>query len=272
MSTQQRITGAAVERAADAMGDRDWLVVAELQRLRMATGAQLQRLCFTDLTGTHADRSRRRVLSRLVGLGVLTTLDRRIGGVRAGSNGLVFVLDVLGLHLARLRGADAGTTGNGRLRHPGTPTERFLHHNLAVSELYVGLVELARTTAELSLLRFDAEPACWWQASTGDWIKPDAVLVLASAEVSDTWAVEVDQATESLPTVRRACERYLELFEQGEAGPAGPLPRVLFCVPDDRRLAAVSNLIGDLPVPAGELIHSTTQESAVSYLRDRLFE
>ena len=40
---------------------------------------------------------RRRVLGRLVQARVLGTLERRIGGVRAGSQGLVFFLDVAGV-------------------------------------------------------------------------------------------------------------------------------------------------------------------------------
>src|SRR5581483_1915418 len=40
-------------------------------------------------------------------------------------------------------------------------------------QLYAGLVEAAHTKT-LSLVRFDAEPACWWRDSEGEWIKPDA--------------------------------------------------------------------------------------------------
>jgi Replication-relaxation len=265
-----RITGAAVERAAETLTDRDWQIVRELHRLRTATGRQLERLLFADLTGAHRDRSRRRVLSRLVTAGVLCTLDRRIGGVRAGSGGLVFVLDVLGQRLAELQQQRAEPTT--RLRRPGTPTERFLAHSLAVSERYVELVEVSRERLDLTLLRFDTEPACWWQDGQGDWVKPDAVLELASDAVTDAWTLEVDRATESLPTLRRQFVRYLELLERGEVGPTGVLPRVLVTVPDSRRLTAVRGLLEQLSPVASQLIHSTTAETATRYLLSRLYE
>ena len=270
MMRDVRVTGAAVERTAAGLSERDWRIVGELHRLRVATGRQLERLLFADLTGSHCDRTRRRVLARLVALGVLGTLDRRVGGVRAGSSGLVFVLDVLGQRLAERQ--VLRTDPAARLRRPGTPTERFLMHNLAVSELYVELVEATRAASDMALLRFDAEPAAWWQDSLGAWIKPDALVTLATSEVSDSWAIEVDRATESLPTLRRQFVRYLELLERGEAGPTGPLPRVLVSVPDVRRLAAVQLVLSDLPPVASELIHSVTAQSAVRYLRDRLYE
>lgn len=274
MSLQARVTGAAVERAAERLGERDWQIMAELQRLRVATAVQLERLCFRDLAGVHRDRSRRRALARLVSLGVLATLNRRIGGVRAGSSGLVFTLDVLGVRLVQSRGAHQQSDGAGRVRsrHPTTPTERFLRHSLAVSELYVELVEAAHAPSGLSLLRFDAEPACWWPDSFGGLVKPDGLLVLATADVADAWALEVDRATESLPTLRRQFARYLELLERGEGGPTGPLPRVLVTVPDDKRLSAVQAVVQAMPDSAHGLIHSSRQDTAVRYLLDRLYE
>ena len=133
----QRVTPAAVDRVAQLLTPRDEQIVRELGRVRVATSLQLQRLLFAELSGQHRDRTRRRVLARLVSLGVLATLDRRIGGVRAGSVGLVFTLDVLGRRLLQQLTFISGEQP--RPRHPGTPTDRFLRHSLSVTELYVRL-------------------------------------------------------------------------------------------------------------------------------------
>ena len=89
--------------------------------------------------------SRRRVLARLVANQLLTPLDRRIGGVRAGSAGLVFALGPAGQRLQALVADELSPSR--RSRQPDTPTVRFLSHQLAVSELYVEFVEQTRGTA-----------------------------------------------------------------------------------------------------------------------------
>lgn len=207
----RRVTGARVAGIARELSERDRAILADVGRVRVLTGRQVERLHFAELTGRHRDRTRRRVLERLVRLQLLDTLERRVGGVRAGSAGLVFALGPAGQRLLEL---DHGT--GARIRRPGTPTPRFMIHNLAVAELYVGLVEAARSGA-FSLVDFRAEPACWWRDAEGTWVKPDAFVVVASGEVEDCWAVEVDQATESLPTLRRKLKVYLDLVASGGA-------------------------------------------------------
>lgn len=264
MSRDRRVTGAGAERVLEELSDRDKQIVGELARLRVATAEQLQRLCFQDLVGQHRDRSRRRVLARLVDLGVLSTMQRRQGGVRAGSSGLTFVLDVVGQRLARL--LDRATLDSPqRTRRPGTVTERFLLHSLAVSELYVRLREVT-AGSDVELLSFATEPACWWTDSQGRLIKPDAGLTLATAAVADDWSIELDRATESLPTVRAKLATYVELLEQGETGPNGALPRVLITVPDEARRQAVGGLITGFAPIAAELLHVAVAAEGPEYL------
>jgi Replication-relaxation len=256
---RQRITPGAVDRVAQQLTPRDEQLVQELGRLRVATSLHLERLLFSELTGIHRDRTRRRVLARLVGLGVLTALERRIGGIRAGSTGLVFALDVLGQRVLRQLEA---STGRPRPRHPNTPTDRFLRHSLAVTELYVGLQEAVRST-DVALDRYEAEPACWWQDSTGTWIKPDAALTISTANIEDHWAVEVDLATESLPTLSRKLRTYVSLYERGETDDSGMLPRVLLTVPSEHRYDKARGLIQQLPVAARDLFRVARFENAV---------
>jgi hypothetical protein len=261
------VTGARVAEIARELSQRDRAIVADVGRVRVLTGGQVERLHFTELAGRHRDRTRRRVLERLVHLQLLTPLERRIGGVRAGSAGLVFALGPAGQRLLEL-----GHGTGGRSRRPGTSTPRFMIHNLAVAELYVELVEAARRGA-FTLTGFRAEPACWWRTSEGVWVKPDAFVVVGSGEVEDSWAVEVDQATESLPTIRRKLKVYLDLVASGERGPGGGvLPRVLVTVPDERRLAAVRGVVRGLPGPAEELFAVVPESRAVAYIGEVLRE
>jgi hypothetical protein len=256
---ERRLTGAAVARIAESLGERDRAILADVARVRVLTGRQVERLHFAGLAGAHRDRTRRRVLERLTGHGLLTPLERRIGGVRAGSAGLVFALGPAGQRLLTVQDYATGA----RYRQPGTPTVRFMIHNLVVSELYVSLVEASRGGV-LTLVDYRAEPACWWRDSDGGWVKPDAYAVVSAGEVEDCWAVEVDQATESLPTLRRKLKVYLDLVAREERGPGdGVLPRVLVSVPDQRRLYPVHQLVRELPEPAAELFAVTTHDQAV---------
>ena len=92
-------------------------------------------------------------------------------------------------------------------------------------------------------------------------------------DVEDVWAIEVDQATESMPTLRRQLMVYVDLAESGEHGPRdGLLPRVLIAVPDDRRLGVVRDLIGSMPDPAAALIVAVRHDIAVKAITEMLRE
>jgi hypothetical protein len=264
---ERRVTGAAVRAIAAGLGDRDRAILADVARVRVLTGEMASRLHFADLEGRHRDRTRRRVLERLVSLQLLTPLERRIGGVRAGSAGLVFALGPAGQRLQAIEEDGAA----GRIRRPGTPTARFMIHNLTVAELYVGLVEASRPDV-CTIADYRAEPASWWRTSEGDWVKPDALAVVSAGDIEDTWAIEVDQATESLPTLRRKLTVYLDLVRHEERGPGGgPLPRVLITVPNERRFTAVRALVQSLPEPAAALF-AVVQEGHASKLLWRILK
>ncbi|MDQ7903089.1 replication-relaxation family protein [Phytohabitans sp. ZYX-F-186] len=259
MGERRRMTGAAVRRIAAELSERDRAILADVARVRVLTGKQVDRLHFAGLQGVHRDRTRRAVLERLVGLQLLTPLERRIGGTRAGSSGLVFALGPAGQRLHAIE-EDAA---RGRIRQPGTPTPRFMIHNLAVAELYVSLVEASRTGA-CTLVDYCAVPMSYWRTSEGGWIKPDAYAVVGTGDVEDSWAIEVDNATESLPTLRRKLLVYVGLAKNEECGPdGGPLPRVLVTVPDERRYTAVQSLLRTLPDPAEALFALTMHDRAV---------
>ena len=88
--------------------------------------------------------------------------------------------------------------------------------------------------------------------------------MVSNGDIEDSYAVEVDQATESVPTLRRKLMTYVNLAAGDESGPGGaPLPRVLVTVPNERRLAVVRELVRGLPDPAEALVAITIQDHAV---------
>jgi hypothetical protein len=217
-----------------------------------------------DLSGRSRSVVRWRVLKRLTDWRVLTTLERVIGGAARGSAGLVYALDTTGRALAQRQ---AGATGQ-RLRRPTVPGERFIRHALAVSELFVQL----RTTAGagVRLVDYRAEADAWIPDGLGGWLKPDAYTVLASTVAEDHWAIEVDRATEHLPTVERKLATYLDFVRRGQLGPYGVMPRVLVTVPDERRHRAIAELVERLPAPSDVLFHVVVESEAVALLTAEL--
>ncbi len=82
------------------------------------------------------------------------------------------------------------------------------------------------------LLSAEYEPACWrgFLGSSGDaeTLKPDLYAVKANAEYEDSWFIEVDRGTESLPTVLKKCAQYERHQRSGqEQASRGVLPAVL---------------------------------------------
>jgi hypothetical protein len=259
----ERVRGAYVGWLEERLSERDWLVIETVNRLRLTHGDQLERLFFFSLSGRSKEVTRGRVLRRLVTWRVLDVLPRRIGGTRAGSSGSVFALGSAGQRLLRARQAATGVTP--RVRHAGVPTERTLLHTLAVSELYVRLTELARGCGA-EVVGFQAEPACWWPNGLDGHLKPDAYLLLDSGTVRDHWWVEVDRATESLPTIRRKLLTYLDFVQRGQLGPENIVPRVLITVPNPARRDRVRVMLDRLPNPAQELFHIATENDAAPLL------
>jgi hypothetical protein len=197
-----------------------------------------------------------------VGWRVLVPLPRRIGGAGRGSTTLAFALDSVGQQLMRERLTD--TDRPARVRRPGQPGERTVRHTLAVSECFVALTELARTSG-FEVERFLTEPACWWPNGLGGYIKPDAYALLSSGDVCDHWWIELDLSTESLPAVKKQLLAYLDFANRGQLGPDQIIPRVVIGTTTPERCKAISAMIGHLPPPAEHLFRIVqTDELAAS--------
>lgn len=260
----RRITTVYLTRLADQLSDRDQTILADLERTRVLTGTQLQRLHFTSIEASSRARDRRRVLDRLVQLDLVATLDRRIGGIHAGSAGHVYTLTPAA---RRLHALQRGQQLTKRLRRASTPGAPFLNHALAISEIYVTLIETSRQhTFQVST--FITEPQCWHPAGNGTYLHPDAYVVLATSTHQDCWWLEIDQATESLPRIKRTCRAYLDFLTHGGVGPHGVPPRILFTVPTPHRAHAINDVITELAMATetDQLIHVTTHTDAPTFL------
>jgi hypothetical protein len=266
---RQRVRWAYVEALAERLTDRDWQIIATLDRVRLATGLQLERLHFNDLGTRSRSVMRWRVLKRLVDARVLLPLDRRVGTARRGSSKLVYVLDSAGSRLARMH--VASDSPEGLQRRPRVPGERFVAHGLAVTELYVILVEHARL-GRFTLDDYMVEAAAYWPDGLGGWMKPDALVQLHGTDVTDYWWYEADLATESLPTIRSKLLTYLDFVQRGQLGPDGVVPRVLIGVPAGKRQAAIQSVISTLPAPAEVMFTVTLMPDVVTVMARELMK
>jgi Replication-relaxation len=264
-----RVPAAHVETLADSLAERDWQLLEAVNRLRVLSGQQIERLCFADLReGRSRTTTRSRVLARLVRQRVLVPLIRRVGGSQRGSSVALYALDTAGVRL--LAGRQLAQGERVRVRRPGTPGERTVRHMTAVSELYVRLVELTRTRGGQAR-EFVAEPGCYWPSGSGGWLKPDAYVMLTAGRTRDHWWIEHDEATESLPTIHRKIDAYLDFWRRGQAGPDEVMPRVLVSTVTERRRAAIARELRRL-ADAEHLVIVVVSQEAPEYVIQILTE
>jgi hypothetical protein len=257
------LSARGLDRLRERLSERDLAIIRQVVQWRLMSAQQIQALHFP--SDEHANelaavRARQRVLSRLCRERLLVPLDRRVGGVRAGSAGLVLAPGPIAHRVV-------GGSSRGRSYEP---TSRFFAHTLAVSQLVVD-VTLAARVGTLDLLEAQAEPACWRPVADLHGrrrLKPDAFLSLAVQGYELLWWIEVDQATESLPTVRDKCQLYAAYRQTGreQANNGGMFPRVCWIVPNETRAERLRQTIaGDRRLPQ-QLFVVTTTERAVTVL------
>lgn len=263
--TRRYVTAGRVAELEGSLSDREMAIVATLDRVRIATGDHLLRLHGAGGSRRSVIRGMQRTLTRLVGLRVLSRLDRTVGGVRAGSSGHVYALDAAGQRIA----SGAGPAGGRRLRRPWTPGAAFVAHQLAVTDLYVRL--RGERGGSLDLLDFWAEPLCW-RTFTGLGgarivLKPDAFVRVGLGKVEDLYFLEVDRATHSMPAIERKATIYRRYFQTGrEQERWGVFPKVLFLVPTDARKEALVDTLGRQPAADWDLFQVALQDYALDVL------
>lgn len=224
---------------ARQLTERDLAVLGSLAQLRLLTTTQLERLHFREGSAQTQARRCRRCLARLHDFDLVHRLERRIGGLHAGSSGFIYGLTGWG---RRLIGSD-GPAGGQRRRRQWEPSPPFQDHVLAVSELFVQLREAERQ-GQLELIDFIAEPACWRTYLGPDGaplvLKPDAFVVTAEPDYEHLSFVEVDLGTEGQAAIRSKAERYRRNWLVGqEQRQFGVFPRIVFLAPHAERVAVL---------------------------------
>lgn len=231
----RRLSRQQLEEAAGRLAERDKQILASIQRCRYLLTGQIQRLYFFDAaTPAAAQRAAARALKKLRGMGLINHLARRIGGVRAGSGGLVWYLTHAGERLLRL-----GEQPASPVRRFFEPSPYFLAHSLAVSEIVVQLTELCRERRGTKLTVLQPEPECWRTYSEYGAIlslKPDLFAITVSGQYEDRWFIEVDLDTESPAKIIDKCERYHKYYRSGlEQRETGMFPLTVWIVPTAER-------------------------------------
>ncbi|MFF2534473.1 replication-relaxation family protein [Streptomyces cyaneofuscatus] len=246
------IPTARVTRLRRRLSERDFAVLAVLQRVRLASLRQLQRLLVTDGSPRARTRRAQLLLTRLTKLGLVTRFSRTIGGIRAGSSGYIYGLSGLGQAVI-----DTGGPLGGKRRRVWESKPYFQDHMLEVAELYVQLVEQHRL-GQGDLLAYDAEPAAWrhFTGPGGELVvvKPDAYVRIGTAAVERSSFIEVDMTTETLPTIQRKSQRYIDYWRSGmEQQRHGVFPKVVWLVQNEHRAERIAGVIKKLSRDAQKL-------------------
>lgn len=231
---RRRLSRRQLEELALYLGERDKAVLLAIQRHRYLMTGQVQRLAFTDsVSPTAGLRAASRCLKKLKETGLINTMSRRIGGVRAGSGSLIWYLSHAGERLLRLHEKEAAAN-----RRFFEPSPYFLAHTLAVAEVSIQLMELCRKH-QMELAGLQPEPECWRSYSERGIclsLKPDLYAVTVSGEYEDRWFLEIDLDTESPARVIDKCKRYHQYYRSGlEQKESGVFPLTVWIVPNAAR-------------------------------------
>jgi hypothetical protein len=262
------LSGRGLQQTRERLSARDLAIIRQVAELRLMSARQIQAVHFPDAEHDNeqaATRARQRVLERLTRERLLIRLDRRVGGIRAGSAGLVLALGPIGQRVLAV---------DGPRRRSYEPSYRFVDHTLALSQLVVDLTVAARRGV-VDLLLCEAEPRSWREFSSlggRRLLRPDAFVSMGVGEYVLDWFIEVDRASESLPVIVRKCRLYADYYQSGkeQASRGGVFPRVCWIVPDKQRAERLRRAIArDRQLPE-RLFVVTTNEDALIRLTARV--
>jgi len=240
-----RISRKRLEELDRQLADKDKCVLRSLQMGRYMVTSQLKRLHYTDhASDLAALRATNRGLLKLQDYGLIASLERRIGGVRAGSGAYVWLLTEAGDRLLHMSG-----NNNKPRKRFFEPSPAFLEHTLAVSESYVQIIEACRKH-DMELDKAELEPNCW-RTYTDEYgrtayLKPDLFSVILDGEYEDRFFIEIDLDTEAPSVVMEKCKRYAHYYKTGvEQKQYDVFPLVVWIVPRQSRLESLRRYIAD---------------------------
>jgi len=247
--------------------ERGVAILRQVGDLRLMTGKQIAAIHFPideHPSALAAARARSRDLSRLTRQQLLMRLQRRIGGVRAGSSSHIYALGPVGQRILAL---------NGPRRRFREPSAIFVDHTLAVSQLVVDLT-LAARNGQCEILNLQAEPDCWrtFSGAAGRvLLRPDLAVSVGVTEYEMSYFVEVDRGTEHLPALLRKCHTYEAYYRSGreqQTNEHGVFPRVCWIVPEALRAERLGRAIeSDRQLTKGLFLITTTDQAIDTLIR-----
>ena len=243
----QRISRRQLERISDQLTQRDQAVLVAIDEHRFLTTRQIARFCFDDKPNEIAAlRSTNRALAKLTSLALIASLERRIGGVRAGSGSFVWHLTEPGTKFLTVSAQGQESTKRQRSIEP---SRTFLEHTLAIAEVHLQLIDHGRDN-NLELRHVQLEPECWRSylnpAGGVLRLKPDLAAVTVSATFEDYWLFEIDLATEPPSRIVRKCLQYQEYRNTGsEQKTLALFPAVVWIVPTTARKDQLLSRLSD---------------------------
>jgi hypothetical protein len=248
------------------LSDRDRSILTTVAELKLMRADQIERQFFHGQTSAGSGaRHCRRTLAGLRELSVLARLERRIGGVRAGSSGHLYTLAPAGRRLLAQWNGDERPSSRG-VHEPGL---RFVEHTLEISELHTRLHE-AHRHGTIELLAFEPEPASWrsYTLATGaaGTLKPDAFVRLGAGEWEERCFIEVDLATEGRGALARKTRAYADYYKTGrEQATDGVFPRVVWLTTTGKRTRLIQ-AVADAHAPIAGLFAVGLLDDAVQTL------
>ena len=249
-------------RLAD-LTPREQATIKALGTLHVATAQQLASIVFGDASRPTSLRLVHRHIARLDRAGLIRSYPNPLPTHRVGRRDQVHVLSARGL---RTTGKPTGLgLGQRRSWHPSAAK---LEHWLAIGDLYAQLNESSRN-GSLTIRSFavegDARRLYPDEAGRTRSLQPDAY---ASVQVGDTvlsWFIEIDRGTENPHRIAQKCRAYREYeLSDIEYQRHGVFPGVLFIVPDQQRLQAVSRVLTQQPADARGLFWVATETAAIT--------
>jgi protein involved in plasmid replication-relaxation len=241
---------------------RDLQILAQVGQLRLMSARQIEAVHFpAELHASQAAAAKasRRVLERLSSDRLLARLERRIGGIYAGSAGYVYTLGPLGHRLLQLE------QPRPRLYEP---SQLFVEHTLAISQLAVNLTVASRTDL-LELLQVQGEPDCWRRVPglARVTLRPDLFVSLGVGEFELRWFVEIDRGSVHLPTLLKKCQLYETYYGSGnEQAGHGVFPRVLWISRSDTRATGLHRAIAASKRLTDRVFTTATEKDALNIL------
>ena len=232
-----RLTIAQLESIRSDLTDRDKRILLFMRNLHYMKTDQVRRVFYPLEEGkTPLSRtvSTSKNLNRLKGLGLISHLEKRAGGIKSGAKGLIWHITEAGARLLYL-----GTDMQNARKRQLEPSPTFLRHTIAVTETFVQVVEICRDDPVTKLSRIEVEPDCWrdyQKSGKSISLRPDLYVKTTTGEYFDHIFIEVDLDTESPSAIVEKCRRYLEYYQTGKEQKAyGAFPLVLWIAPDVKR-------------------------------------